>query len=57
MEQHRGLHGDAVRRLARLDELPVEEHVAVYEELHRDLRDSLRDDAIPADDAAEPPRH
>ena len=56
MEQQRGLHEDAVRRLARLEELPVVDHVAVYEALHRDLRDSLSDDATP-DDAAAEPRH
>ena len=56
MEQQRVLHEDAVRRLARLEELPVVDHVAVYEELHRDLRDSLSDDATPDDDAVEP-RH
>jgi hypothetical protein len=29
---------EAVARLGRLDELPLEEHVALYEELHDELR-------------------
>jgi hypothetical protein len=31
----------ALARLAILDELPVEEHPAVYDEVHRALQDSL----------------
>ena len=33
----------AIEELARLDELPTGEHVAVYEGLHRQLQDSLAD--------------
>ena len=33
----------AVDELARLDELPTSEHVAVYEGLHRQLQDALAD--------------
>jgi hypothetical protein len=33
----------AVEELARLDELPTSEHVAVYEGLHRQLQDALAD--------------
>jgi hypothetical protein len=32
---------DAVRRLGDLDERPVAEHVAVYDEVHRLLQDAL----------------
>jgi len=31
----------AVERLAELDERPVSEHVAVYDEVHRLLQDAL----------------
>lgn len=34
---------DLAARLAALDERPVEEHVAVYDGLHRELRDQLVD--------------
>ena len=57
MEQHSEGHEDTVRRLAMLDDLPVEDHVAVYEELHRQLHDQLSDDAVTGDDAAHPSRH
>ena len=57
MEQHSEGHEDTVRRLAMLDDLPVEDHVAVYEELHRQLHDQLSDDAATGDDAAHPSRH
>jgi hypothetical protein len=33
----------ALTELARLDELPTSEHVAVYEGLHRQLQDALAD--------------
>lgn len=33
----------AMAELARLDELPTSEHVAVYEGLHRQLQDALAD--------------
>lgn len=33
----------AITELARLDELPTSEHVAVYEGLHRQLQDALAD--------------
>ena len=33
----------AIAELARLDELPTSEHVAVYEGLHRQLQDALAD--------------
>jgi hypothetical protein len=33
----------AIDELARLDELPTSEHVAVYEGLHRQLQDALAD--------------
>ncbi len=33
------------QRLDTLDGLPVDEHVAVYDEAHRDLRDALSDAA------------
>jgi hypothetical protein len=33
----------AIEELARLDELPTSEHVAVYEGLHRQLQDALAD--------------
>ena len=33
----------AIDELARLDELPTGEHVAVYEGLHRQLQDALAD--------------
>ncbi len=33
----------AIEELARLDELPTSEHVAVYEGLHRQLQDALVD--------------
>ncbi len=33
----------AIEELARLDELPTGEHVAVYEGLHRQLQDALAD--------------
>ena len=33
----------AVDELARLDQLPTGEHVAVYEGLHRQLQDALAD--------------
>jgi hypothetical protein len=33
----------AMADLARLDELPTSEHVAVYEGLHRQLQDALAD--------------
>jgi hypothetical protein len=35
--------GDVAERLAELDELPVEQHVAVFDEIHRELRDQLVD--------------
>ncbi len=31
----------AIERLDALDELPVAEHVAVYDEVHRQLQDTL----------------
>ncbi len=34
---------EAMAELARLDELPTSEHVAVYEGLHRQLQDALAD--------------
>ncbi|MFL6240426.1 MAG: hypothetical protein ACJ735_13140 [Actinomycetes bacterium] len=34
---------DAVRALDQLADLPVGEHVAVYDETHRRLQDSLAD--------------
>jgi len=34
---------DVTSRLAALDQLPVVEHVAVYDQLHRELRDQLVD--------------
>lgn len=34
---------EAVDRLAALDELPVTEHVAVFDETHRMLQDALAD--------------
>jgi len=33
----------AIAELARLDELPTSEHVAVYEGIHRQLQDALAD--------------
>jgi hypothetical protein len=33
----------AITELARLDELPISEHVGVYEGLHRQLQDALAD--------------
>ncbi len=33
----------AMAELGRLDELPTSEHVAVYEDLHRQLQDALAD--------------
>jgi hypothetical protein len=33
----------AIERLGELDELPVSEHVAVFDEAHRLLQDSLAD--------------
>jgi hypothetical protein len=33
----------AIGQLARLDELPTSEHVAVYDDLHRQLQDALAD--------------
>ena len=33
----------AIAELARLDELPTSEHVAVYDGLHRQLQDALAD--------------
>jgi hypothetical protein len=33
----------AIEDLARLDELPTSEHVAVYDGLHRQLQDALAD--------------
>jgi hypothetical protein len=43
MEQHGEVPEDVSARLAALDDQPVEEHVAVYDELHRELRDQLVD--------------
>ena len=34
---------EAIDRLAELDELPVAEHVAVFDETHRMLQDALAD--------------
>ena len=45
MEQRREVPDDVSARLAALDDRPVEEHVAVYDELHRELRDQLVDGA------------
>lgn len=33
----------ALERLGPLDEMPVDEHVAVYDEVHRDLHAALTD--------------
>lgn len=34
---------DAARRLADLDEAPVEAHVGIYEDVHRRLQEGLAD--------------
>ena len=34
---------DALAELARLDQLPTSEHVAVYEVVHRQFQDALAD--------------
>ncbi|MDX6287312.1 MAG: hypothetical protein QOG53_2797 [Frankiales bacterium] len=33
----------AIKRLHALDELPVAEHVGIFDEAHRELQDSLAD--------------
>ena len=33
--------GSALNRLADIDDLPVDDHVAVYDQVHRDLREAL----------------
>jgi hypothetical protein len=43
MEPHNEVPDDVSARLAALDDQPVEEHVAVYDALHRELRDQLVD--------------
>ena len=45
MEQRSQWPDDVSARLAALDDQPVEEHVAVYDALHRELRDQLVDGA------------
>jgi hypothetical protein len=49
MEQHGEAPDDVATRLAALDDLPVDQHVSVYNELHRELRDQLVDG--PAEEA------
>ncbi|MGH3360490.1 MAG: hypothetical protein ACRDO7_16935 [Nocardioidaceae bacterium] len=39
----------AIDRLHALDELPVDEHAAVYHDVHEELRSSLTDAGMPAD--------
>lgn len=39
----------AIERLRTVDELPVEEHAAVYGEVHDELRASLTEAGMPAD--------
>ena len=43
---------DIDERLAELDDLPVEEHLPIYEAVHQDLTAALADSA--ADPAADP---
>ena len=44
---------DTDEQLAELDDLPVEEHLPVYEAVHRDLTAALAQSAAePANDAA-----
>lgn len=39
----------AIERLGTLDELPVDEHAAVYNAVHEELRASLTEAGLPAD--------
>lgn len=39
----------AIERLDTLDELPVDEHAAVYNGVHEELRAALTDAGLPAD--------
>lgn len=47
---------DTDDQLAELDDLPVEEHLSIYEAVHRDLTAALaRSAAAPADEPADEP--
>lgn len=47
---------DTNEQLAELDDLPVEEHLSIYEAVHRDLTAALAQSAAaPADEPADEP--
>lgn len=57
MDQQGGTTDHDVRaRLAALEDVPVEQHVGIYDELHRELRDQLVDGSGTEQDAPRPHR-